>query len=356
MKIQSSNMNLQSQFDIGGVITTINSPSEKIKELFQSSSQSLSPFVVIGDAKSKFDWSVIGAEYYSLDSQKKLNFDSIKTSIENHYARKNIGYLILFQKKCEWVYETDDDNLPIISPFLPRSLKFEANEYNYGSQNVAGGWVNIYDIFLKSQNVPNPIWPRGFNLIDISKKIQYDQRKINGIFSIQQGLANLDPDVDAIYRLLFKSEIVFDQIEPITIGVNDWAPINSQSTWWYMHVQRLMYLPATCSFRLTDILRGYVALRIMRSIGHKISFHSPIVYQVRNEHNLIEDFAGELKLYTQSQLIQKVLDELVLDNLNLSEKLFKCYEALIEIEVVETEEIKMLQSWCTDCDSFSVAN
>jgi len=355
MTLKSFIVDLQSKCDIGAVITTINSPAEKIKELFQSSSQSMAPFVVIGDAKSKFDWSEIGAEYYSLESQKKLNFESVRTAKENHYARKNIGYLILFEKKCEWLYETDDDNLPISSPFLPRSLTFEATEYSAGSQDEGGVWVNIYDIFLKSQNITHPIWPRGFNLIDINQKIHYHQRKINGIFSIQQGLANLDPDVDAIYRLLFKNEIVFDQIEPVTIGENNWAPINSQSTWWHRHVQRLMYLPATCSFRLTDILRGYVALRIMKSIGHKISFHSPIVYQVRNEHNLIEDFTGEVKLYTQSQLIQKVLDDLVLDDLNLSEKLFKCYKALVEIEVVEEEEIKILQSWCLDCDSLSVA-
>lgn len=356
MKLGSSNMNIQSQFDIGAVITTINRPAEEIKQLFQASANSSSPFVVIGDAKSKFDWSEIGAEYYSLASQKKLDFDSIKTTRENHYARKNIGYLILFEKKCEWIYETDDDNLPIISPFLPRSLTFEATEYSSSSQDEEGRWVNIYNIFLKSQNVAHPIWPRGFNLVDINRKINHHQRKINGVFSIQQGLANLDPDVDAIYRLLFKNEIVFDQIDPVTIGENNWAPINSQSIWWHMHVQRLMYLPATCSFRLTDILRGYVALRIMKSIGHKISFHSPIVYQVRNEHNLIEDFSGEIKLYTQSQLIQKVLDGLNLDGLNLTEKLFKCYEALVEIEVVEDEEIKILQSWCLDCDSLSVAN
>jgi hypothetical protein len=340
---------------MGAVMTTINRPAEKIKELFQSASSSLSPFVVIGDAKSKFDWSVIGADYYSLESQKKLDFHSIKTTKENHYARKNIGYLILFEKKCEWIYETDDDNLPIISPFLPRSLTFEATEYSSNSQDEDGRWVNIYDIFLESQNVTHPIWPRGFNLIDINKKFQHNQRKIDGVFSIQQGLANLDPDVDAIYRLLFKNEILFDEIEPVTIGDANWAPINSQSTWWHQQVQRLMYLPATCSFRLTDILRGYVALRIMKSIGHKISFHSPIVYQVRNEHNLIEDFAGEIKLYTQSQLIERALDELILDGLNLTEKLRSCYEALVAIEVVEEGEINILESWCLDCDSLSVA-
>ena len=355
MTLKSSNLNIQSQFDIGAVLTTINRPSEKMNELFKSSSNSQLPFVVIGDAKSKFDWSVIGAEYYSLESQKKLEFYSIKTTRENHYARKNIGYLLLFEKKCEWIYETDDDNFPSKSPFLPRSLEFEANEYSFGSRDERGGWINIYEIFLKSQNISHPIWPRGYNLIDINNKAQYHERKINGIFSIQQGLANLDPDVDAIYRLLFKNEIAFDQIGPVTIGKNNWAPINSQSTWWHRYVQRLMYLPATCSFRLTDILRGYVALRIMRSIGHKISFHSPVVYQVRNEHNLIEDFVGEVKLYTQSQLIQEVLDDLDLEDLNLTEKLFKCYEALLEIEVVEEEEIKILQSWCLDCDYLSVA-
>jgi hypothetical protein len=36
MKLGSSNMNIQSKFDIGAVITTINRPAEEIKQLFQA--------------------------------------------------------------------------------------------------------------------------------------------------------------------------------------------------------------------------------------------------------------------------------------------------------------------------------
>lgn len=349
MKIQKGDLDLESKFEIGAVITTINSPSDMMEKLVNQSLEAMAPFVVIGDSKSIFDWSDIGADYYSIESQMRLDFNLIGTLKKNHYARKNIGYLLLFQRKCEWIYETDDDNFPLNSPFKRRKLKFNSNEY---SSDVP--WVNTYDIFLQSQEINHPIWPRGFSLQDISKAIEYELKTVEGTFSIQQGLANLDPDVDAIYRLLFKNKIVFDLIEPITIGNLNWAPINSQSTWWHESVQRLMYLPSTCSFRLTDILRGYIALRILRSIGHKISFHSPVVYQVRNEHNLIEDFESEIKLYTHSQSIQIALDGLNLVGLNLSEKLINCYEVLIDIGVVAEEELEILKNWCLDCDLMSV--
>ena len=193
-----------------------------------------------------------------------------------------------------------------------------------------------------------------FFLNAIGDRNEYLRSTVNCVFSIQQGLANLDPDVDAIYRLLFKTKIVFDVLDPVTISEFSWAPINSQSTWWHLKVHRLMYLPSTCSFRLTDIVRGYVALRIVRSIGHRVSFHSPIVYQERNEHNLIDDLRSEIKLYTHSDSIQQTLDALDLEGLSLSEKLMKCYKALIEISIVDYEEVDTLRTWILDCDALSV--
>ena len=51
-----------------------------------------------------------------------------------------------------------------------------------------------------------------------------------------------------------------------------------------------MYLPAFVSFRFTDILRGYVAQRIMWDYGLRLGFLPPNVFQKRNEHDLMADF------------------------------------------------------------------
>ncbi len=52
-----------------------------------------------------------------------------------------------------------------------------------------------------------------------------------------------------------------------------------------------MYLPVTCSFRMTDIWRGYIAQRIIFEYGYGIVFEEPAVYQKRNNHRISSDFS-----------------------------------------------------------------
>ena len=44
--------------------------------------------------------------------KKKLNSKFARICPYNSYARKNIGYLIAFSKKINFIVETDDDNGP----------------------------------------------------------------------------------------------------------------------------------------------------------------------------------------------------------------------------------------------------
>ena len=61
-------------------------------------------------------------------------------------------------------------------------------------------WVNIYEIFNKKNNL---IWPRGLPLDEIGKsKIKLEKKKKIKKFYLQQGVAEGNPDVDAIYRLI----------------------------------------------------------------------------------------------------------------------------------------------------------
>lgn len=82
-----------------GVVTTISPPTKTVQLL----ADKLSMFVV-GDKKTPKDWSYPGV-WYTLD-------DSFGFQIENHYARKNIGYLRAMQAGAALIYDTDDDNFP----------------------------------------------------------------------------------------------------------------------------------------------------------------------------------------------------------------------------------------------------
>jgi len=130
-----------------------------------------------------------------------------------------------------------------------------------------------------------------------------------------QGLADGDPDVDAIYRLTTadRHEIRFAEDESVLIPHNTWTPFKAQATQWPKRLSPLMYLPATCSFRMADIWRSFVAQRLMRDLDSHLVYSSSIVFQDRNDHDLMRDFADEIEGYQGYNKLIDLLESLVLD-------------------------------------------
>ena len=73
-----------------------------------------------------------------------------------------------------------------------------------------------------------------------------------------------------------------------------------------------MYLPSTCTFRMTDIWRSFIAQRILWENDSNLLFHSASAEQDRNEHNLLKDFKDEVPGYENNQLIIDILTNLKL--------------------------------------------
>jgi hypothetical protein len=115
------------------------------------------------------------------------------------YTRKNIGYLAAMKAGATIIVDTDDDNAP-----LPQF--WDNFDVNIRGDIISGsGWVNVYRYFTDSL-----IWPRGFPLTEISRKEAFPPRSRSGEFHcpVQQGLADDNPDVDAIYRLILPLPIL----------------------------------------------------------------------------------------------------------------------------------------------------
>jgi hypothetical protein len=167
---------------------------------------------------------------------------------------------------------------------------------------------------------------------------------------VQQGLADDNPDVDAVFRLVNVLPLKFKKNPSVALGKKTWCPFNSQNTRWYKMAFPLMYLPTYCSFRMTDIWRSFIAQRIFAENNWKVLFHKATVYQKRNEHNLLKDFSEEIPGYINNSSIISELEKL---NLKEGEKflcdnLLKCYDALIRLKLVEEKEIDLLYSWISD--------
>lgn len=324
------------------IITSIaNDQHPVLKQFAEECKKNNTPFIVIGDTKSPASFSLEGCDFWSVERQQQLPFEFAKLCPTRHYARKNIGYLVAIQNGSTELVETDDDNIPRPEFWQAKTRQVTSRAFEQT------GWVNVYHYFTEKM-----IWPRGYPLEEL-QKVQTPIDTLPEITvdcPIQQGLADENPDVDAVYRLTYPLPLNFELKAKLALGKNAWSPFNSQNTYWYKEAFALMYLPSYCSFRMTDIWRSYVAQRIAWECGWSVLYHEPTVWQERNEHNLMKDFEDEIPGYTNNFKICKELGELKLKagKENIFDNMISCYAKLIEMKVVGSEEMPLLKAWISD--------
>ncbi len=325
------------------VITSIANDKLKVLHTFAEECTNRNiQFIMIGDTKSPSEFHINGCDFWSVDRQLTLDSKFAKICPTKHYARKNIGYIIAMQNGTEELVETDDDNLPRAEFWNETSKIIQAVDIK------ETGWINVYKYFSNKF-----IWPRGLPLEELQKETpslsSFETKAIT--CPIQQGLADENPDVDAVYRLAYPLPLNFEKTgKPVALGNNAWSPFNSQNTYWYKEAFPLLYLPAYCSFRMTDIWRSYVAQRISWANGWSVLYHDATVWQERNEHNLMKDFEDEIPGYLNNYKICQELSNLNIKGgkENMLDDLLTCYDMLTGKGFVGKEEDALIRAWCDD--------
>lgn len=322
------------------VITSISQPNTALNAYAAACHKHGYQLIVIGDSKSPANFQLPPARFYSLADQTNLPFEYPPLCPERHYSRKNIGYLLAISEGAEIIVETDDDNIPTQEFWGARNLSPDC-------QVISGSnYVNVYQYFSDKK-----VWPRGFPLEKLWGTKPTPSSTVNRtLCPIQQGLADANPDVDAIYRLIMPLPLIFERRNSLALSNGAWCPFNSQNTTWFPHAYMLLYLPSFCSFRMTDIWRSFVAQRIAWTNGWSVLFHNATVSQERNDHNLMLDFADEIDGYCNNLKIIQSLQTLELKSgsEHLPENLVKCYSALVAIGVIKIREIDLLNAWISD--------
>jgi hypothetical protein len=311
-------------------MTSIFSPTKAVEKLASIDGWQL---IVVGDKKSPKDWFFENVIYLSPRDQLGIKNDLIKLLPWNHYSRKLIGYLYAINQGAEIIADVDDDNLPTDNygdiPVIEEY--YVANEPEF---------VNIYQYFSDDF-----IWPRGFPLIFVKRKSTNLIKKSNLEVGIWQFLANGDPDVDAIYRLLFNQNVNFKIHDPIVLDKGTFCPFNSQNTFFYKKTFPLLYLPSTVSFRFTDILRGIVAQPILWEEDLHLGFGNATMIQERNIHDYMNDFESEIPMYLNTLKVAQIAKESVKKDFSISENLISVYENLFENDIVQSNELDILKAW-----------
>ena len=323
------------------VITSIAAPNQVLRTYSSECLARGMAFLVMGDVASPRDFSLSGCDFWNIDRQEQSGLQLARSLPKRHYSRKNLGYLLAIRQGADVIIETDDDNHP-----TPAFWK-ERSRHQGGRRVDHQGWVNVYRYFSDDN-----IWPRGFPLQCLADGVPpyVSTGAETSDCPIQQGLADENPDVDAVYRLILPLPRSFGEGSPVILGSGSWCPFNSQNTTWFRDAFPLLYLPSHCSFRMTDIWRSFVAQRIAWASGWTVSFHPSTVRQERNEHDLLKDFADEIPGYLQNAQIQRILEDTDLHGGvgNLREDLLRCYRDLVQNGMIPSEELALVDAWCVD--------
>jgi hypothetical protein len=341
------------------VITTVNHPTRAVRELSEHllkvGSRSIgvldAKFVVVGDKKTPLNWSCPPAHFFSAEEQGKSRYRLSMSLPWNSYCRKMLGYLEAIRMRAEWIKEFDDDNIVKPSFLKVPDLEVEARMVSSNSSP----WINLYSAFTSRK-----IWPRGLPLEVLfetfSKPAKFTNKlsKVKDVV-IHQSLADGEPDVDAVYRLVVdpESNITFDKNFSVLVPKQFITPFNSQATTWHHKVFPLMYLPTTCSWRMTDIWRSFIVQRIIRDSEMNIVFTAAEVFQIRNQHSLLRDFKEEIEGYVGNEEIRSVLDGLNLIGgpESFEADMITIYKKLVATKFLEPEELISLSDWFKDVNN-----
>ena len=328
---------MTNKFSNSIVITSIYLPTQAICKFATLKKYQL---IVVGDKKTPLNWTCQNAIYIPIKQQTEMNYRIGKYLPYNHYSRKMVGYLYAIKNNARIIIDADDDNIPYSFWEFPKAYGI------YNMTNSGDRFLNIYSLFTKDK-----IWPRGLPLNKIGNLI--DQKTIikkKCKVGIWQGLANGDPDVDAIYRLSINKSCYFQKNAPIVLKKGNIAPINSQNTLFTKKFFPLLYLPTSVTFRFTDILRGYVAQPILWAAGYNIGFTDATVLQIRNEHDYMTDFRSEIPMYINSENIINFVESSVSCSKSIEENLYTAYKKLMQNNIVTKMEMKILESWLRDIE------
>lgn len=319
------------------VITSIFRPTEAIEAFARLPGHHL---VVVGDKKTPPGWQFDNCTYLGVEDQMALSPSFANAIPFNHYGRKMLGYVYALQQGADIIIDTDDDNIPY------SHWSFPSFEGEFLSSAPALGWINIYHHFSDQ-----PVWPRGLPLRHINDsrhKLQWQEGKKKQQVGIWQGLADEDPDVDAIYRLTSDKPCLFRKQEPVVLEKGTVSPFNSQNTAIRKELFPLLFLPSFVTFRFTDILRGIIAQPVCWQHGYRLGFTEATVIQKRNEHDYFRDFESEVPMYLHTE---KSLEAVAgaMQAGSVKDNLYHAYEALLKINVVEQREMTVLDEWLKHC-------
>ena len=352
------------------VVTTIFAPSEAVK---RAATQPGWCTVIVADLQTPDDYLIKGGfegnekvHFLSVEKQKRWAQekgavgDFVRVLPYKHFVRKNLGYLYAIQHGAEFVFDFDDDNL------LDRGSKGQVltalpNETHVeGARVVVLGQSVLNHHPLMGASLPGS-WPRGLPLESVQDETTQGQLAYEHVskrmdeIAVMQLLADVNPDIDAIHRLVKPLPMTFRRTSqdglPRTNGAlivpsHAMAPTNAQAT---IHTAKALWailLPYTVPGRVSDIWRGYFSQALFRALGLSVVMLPPLVTQDRNAHDYLADMDAELDLYFKAGKLVEFLNNWHPESAqSIPDRMEQLWIALYERGYIEINDVRLVQLW-----------
>ncbi|MDC3113103.1 hypothetical protein OA415_05925 [Pelagibacteraceae bacterium] len=271
------------------ITTTINNPTEAIHKFDNMSDWKL---IVVGDKKTPLNYNLKNGIYLSPEDQENYDKDLSDAIGWNCIQRRNFGLLKAHQLDADIIATIDDDNIPLDNWGKNLMVSKEIDLDYYETDEIVFDPISVTNY--------NNLWHRGFPLQLLSER-KAKKIKKNICPDIQADFWNGDPDIDAICRMEHAPECKFDN-SYFPFSSNKFSPFNSQNTFLSKTVLKDYFLFPHIG-RMDDIWASYY----VESLGFKVVYSGPSVYQDRNEHDLTIDFKKEVIGYENNLNLLKQL-------------------------------------------------
>ena len=301
------------------------------------------------------------------ENQEHMSSLFVNAIPSNHFGRKNIGYLYAIMHGASVIWDFDDDHMlkfwiPGAAPDGAPSLAATVNMVlSKGASDIdtlepQGHDWPVFNPYPALGAPALPLWPRGLPFID-TKKPQCSNTTIKGTFlptksvAVLQSLADVQPDVDAIFRVTVSTPRPFafkrtDETRPLMIPNGVLTPYNAQATLHFKSAFWALLLPITVHRQVSDIWRSYIAQRLFWDCDLQVGFVArPLVVQDRRAYNDLNDIYAERDLYVKSEHLVKFLGSWKGIKATLEERIEELWIALYEHQYIELKDVELIRYW-----------
>ena len=330
------------------VTTTINIPRnlEGYCENFAAHGQNDVELIVIGDLKSPVDTTKYLDElaertgynisYWDVERQRRWleelpELDRLLPY--NSVQRRNLGYLLAALGGAECIITIDDDNFATDQDFLGGHAIVGRTE-SLPVVSSSTGWFNTSSLLVTSP--AKPLYHRGFPTVmrGLDEELSYSETE--GRIVVNAGLWLGVPDADAMCHLDSPVDVVgfrpgFDGRLGIAHGTS--MVFNSQNTAFHRDLLPAMFLMPMGGHvghlevgRYDDIWMSIFVKLIADHLGDLVCVGVPLVRQIRNDHDLINDLLIEVPAMRITNTLTRTLTRVNLSGTDYG----SCYLELVE--------------------------